>query len=157
MQSAAYDLSRFEARASKPNKATEQKTEKLKVVKGKGRKGKFASSISPVTAVTLAVITASVCAYMLYTRARIAETTRAITKANNEITQLMSEQVRLDSELNAIMSRGNIEQKALALGMYEADKLQVECVEVNQGDRVEILADNRGFFEKIGDFFINLF
>lgn len=156
MQSMAYDLSRFEAKATK-TKAVEQKANDLKVVKGKGKKNRFASKISPVTAVILAVITVSVCAYMLYTRAKIAETTRAITRTNNEITQLMSEQVRLDSELNAIMSRGNIEQKALALGMYEADKLQVECVEVNQGDRIEILADNRNIFEKIGDFFINLF
>ena len=156
MQSMAYDLSRFEARANKP-KATEQKAKELKVVKGKGKKSKLASSISPVTAVVLAVVTVSVCAFMLYTKAKIDEAAKAITRTNNEITQLMSEQVRLDSELNAIMSRGNIEQKALALGMYEADKLQVECVEVNQGDRIEILADNRNIFEKIGDFFINLF
>lgn len=156
MQSAAYDLSRFEARASKPKKVTEQKTEQYKVVKGGKKQGIF-SKVSPVTAVLLAIVTVSVCAFMLYTKAKIDETAKAITKTNNEITQLMSEQVRLDSELNAIMSRGNIEQKALALGMYEADKLQVECVEVNQGDRIEILADNRGIFEKISDFFINLF
>ena len=87
----------------------------------------------------------------------ITETTAAITRVNKEIVQLQSESVRLDSELDAIMSRGNIEQKALALGMYEADKLQVQCVEVNSGDKIEILADNRNVFEKISDFFINLF
>jgi len=87
----------------------------------------------------------------------ITETTAAITRVNKEITTLQSEQVRLDSELDAIMSRGNIEEKALALGMYQADKLQVEGVEVNQGDKIEVLADERNIFEKIGDFLHNLF
>lgn len=154
--SAAYDLSRFEAR--KPREKQEVKKPALKAVKGKKKaKTSAFSKISPATAVIVAVISVFVCAYMLYTQAMITQTTAAITRTENEITQLKSESVRLDSELDAIMSRGNIEQKALALGMYQADKLQVEGVEVNQGDKIEVLSDNRTFFEKIADFFSNLF
>lgn len=154
--SAAYDLSRFEAR--KPREKQEVKKPMLKAVKGKKKtKTSALSKVSPITAVIVAAISVFVCAYMLYTQAMITQTTAAITRVNNEITQLKSESVRLDSELDAIMSRGNIEQKALALGMYQADKLQVEGVEVNQGDKIEVLSDNRTFFEKIADFFSNLF
>ena len=154
--SAAYDLSRFEV--SKPRQRVDTKKPKLQAVKGKKKaKASVLSKVSPVTAVIVAVISAFVCAYMLYTQAMITQTTAAITRVNNEITQLKSEGVRLDSELDAIMSRGNIEEKALALGMYQADKLQVEGVEVNQGDKIEVLSDNRTFFEKIADFFSNLF
>lgn len=152
MQSAAYDLSRFETR-----KKVETKKPELKAVHGKKAKKSKLALISPVTLVLTAILSVSICAFMLYTRAMITETTAAITRVNKEIVQLQSESVRLDSELDAIMSRGNIEQKALALGMYEADKLQVQCVEVNSGDKIEILADNRSVFEKISDFFINLF
>ena len=154
--SAAYDLSRFVQ--SKPRERVQTKKPELKAVKGKKKtKVSVLGKLSPVTAVIVAVISVFVCAYMLYTQAMITQTTAAITRVNNEITQLKSESVRLDSELDAIMSRGNIEQKALALGMYQADKLQVEGVEVNQGDKIEVLSDNRTFFEKIADFFSNLF
>ena len=154
--SAAYDLSRFEARKTREKQET--KKPQLKAVKGnKKAKTSALSKFSPVTLVLVAAVYVFVCAYMLYTQAMITQTTAAITRVNNEITQLKSESVRLDSELDAIMSRGNIEQKALALGMYQADKLQVEGVEVNQGDKIEVLSDNRTFFEKIADFFSNLF
>ncbi len=154
--SAAYDLSRFAP--SKPKERVQTKKPELKAVKGKKKvKVSALSKLSPVTAVIVAAISVFVCAYMLYTQAMITQTTAAITRVNNEITQLKSESVRLDSELDAIMSRGNIEEKALALGMYQADKLQVEGVEVNQGDKIEVLSDNRTFFEKIADFFSNLF
>ena len=152
MQSAAYDLSRFETR-----KREETKKPELKAVKGKKQNKSKLAAVSPITLALVAVLSVGVCAFMLYTRVMITETTAAITRVNKEIVQLQSEGVRLDSELDAIMSRGNIEQKALALGMYEADKLQVECVEVNSGDKIEVLADTRNVFEKIGDFFINLF
>lgn len=152
----AYDLSRFEAR----KKPTVKKPE-LKVVKSKNKAKKkkaiSLSFLSPVTACVAAVIMVVVCGFMLYTRAMITETTAAITRVNKEIVQLQSESVRLDSELDAIMARGNIEEKALALGMYEADKLQVECIEVNKGDKIEVLADSRNIFEKMGDFLSNLF
>ena len=144
--------------ARKPREKQEAKKPQLKAVKGK-KKAKVSvfSKLSPVTAVIVAAISVFVCAYMLYTQAMITQTTAEIARVNNEITQLKSESVRLDSELDAIMSRGNIEEKALALGMYQADKLQVEGVEVNQGDKIEVLSDNRTFFEKIADFFSNLF
>ena len=151
---AAYDLSRFEARKKPTTKQPE-----LKVVKSKTKKKKAISLsfLSPVTACIAAVIMVVVCGFMLYTRAMITETTAAITKVNKEIVQLQSESVRLASELDAIMARGNIEEKALALGMYEADKLQVECIEVNKGDKIEVLADSRNIFEKMGDFLSDLF
>ena len=149
----AYDLSRFEARP----KAKAQKAPELKVVKGKAKKTAALSKVSPALLTVVAIISVFTCAYMIYTRVMITETTAAITRVNKEITTLQSEQVRLDSELDAIMSRGNIEEKALALGMYQADKLQVECVEVNQGDKIEVLADERNVFEKIGDFVKNIF
>ena len=157
MQStAAYDLSRFEV--SKPREHAQTKKPKLQAVKGnKKAKTSVLTKVSPVTLVLVAMISAFVCAYMLYTQAMITQTTAEIARVNNEITQLKSESVRLDSELDAIMSRGNIEEKALALGMYQADKLQVEGVEVNQGDKIEVLSDNRTFFEKIADFFSILF
>ena len=149
----AYDLSRFEARP----KTKTQKAPELKVVKGKAKKSAALSKVSPALLTVVAIISVFTCAYMIYTRVMITETTAAITRVNKEITTLQSEQVRLDSELDAIMSRGNIEEKALALGMYQADKLQVECVEVNQGDKIEVLADERNVFEKIGDFIKNIF
>jgi len=149
---AAYDLSRFEAKRS-----VQQKKPQLKAVKGKKKKVAIVSKVSPALAAITAVVTVFICAYMIYTHVLITETTAAITRVNKEITTLQSEQVRLDSELDAIMSRGNIEEKALALGMYQADKLQVEGVEVNQGDKIEVLADERNIFEKIGDFLHNLF
>ena len=152
----AYDLSRFETR----KRSTAKKPE-LKVVKSKAstkkKKKVSLSFLSPVAACITAVIMVVVCGFMLYTHAMITETTAAITRVNKEIVQLQSESVRLDSELDAIMARGNIEEKALALGMYEADKLQVECIEVNKGDKIEVLADSRNIFEKIGDFLSDLF
>ncbi len=153
---AAYDLSRFEARKKPTAKQPELKVVKSNT-KAKKKKAISLSFLSPVTACIAAVIMVVVCGFMLYTRAMITETTAAITKVNKQIVQLQSESVRLDSELDAIMARGNIEEKALALGMYEADKLQVECIEVNKGDKIEVLADSRNIFEKIGDFLSDLF
>lgn len=156
MQNAvAYDLSRFETkRRTEPQKETKPK---LHAVKGKKKKIAVFSKVSPALMVLTSVFAVVVCAYMIYTHVMITETTAAITRTNKEIVNLQSEQVRLDSELDKIMSRGNIEEKALALGMYQADKLQVECVEVNSGDKIEILQDDRNVFEKIGDFLDNLF
>jgi cell division protein FtsL len=155
MQSAAYDLSRFEAR---PRQKQQAKTQpQLKVVKGKAKKKAVSLKLSPVVAVLVAVVAVAISAYMLYTKALITETSAAITRTNKEITTLQSEQVRLDSELDAIMSRGNIEEKALSLGMYQADKLQVQCIEVNKGDKIEVLEDERNIFQKIGNYLGDLF
>ncbi len=154
--SVAYDLSRFETK----KKPEVKKQPELKAVKSKTKskkKTQALSFLSPATACIAAVLLVIVCGFMLYTRVMITETTKAITSTNKQIVQLQSESVRLDSELDAIMARGNIEEKALALGMYEADKLQVECIEVNKGDKIEVLSDSRNVFEKVGDFFSNLF
>lgn len=154
--SAAYDLSRFEARKKPTVKKPELKVVKSKQSTKKNKKVSL-SFLSPAAACVTAVIMVVVAGFMLYTHAMITETTAAITRVNKEIVQLQSESIRLDSELDAIMARGNIEEKALALGMYEADKLQVECIEVNKGDKIQVLADSRNMFEKIGDYITNLF
>mgnify|MGYP004587874351 CR=1 FL=1 len=148
----AYDLSRFEVR-----QRPEEKKPQLQAVHRQKSRVTAARRVSPVIATLTAIAAALICGYMIYTNVMITETCAAITRVNKEITTLQSEKVRLDSELNAIMSRGNIEEKALALGMYRADKLQVECVEVNQGDKVEVLEDTRNIFERIGDFLKGLF
>ena len=148
--STAYDLSRFEARPR-------EKKPQLKAVKTVPKKKTAAMRLSPVVAVLVSAVLVFICAFMIYTNVMINETTADITRLNKEITNLQSEQVRLDSELNVIMSRGNIEERAAEMGMYQAGKLQVECIEVNTGDKIEVIADERNMFEKIHDFVSNLF
>ncbi|MBQ1262930.1 MAG: hypothetical protein IIX89_01415 [Oscillospiraceae bacterium] len=80
----AYDLSRFEARP----KAKAQKAPELKVVKGKAKKTAALSKVSPALLTVVAIISVFTCAYMIYTRVMITETTAAITRVNKEITTL---------------------------------------------------------------------
>ena len=129
--SLAYDFDMF---------LPKQKQEKAKIVKMPRKKKTAArSSASAVVAervksfAIVGFILAVLCAN-IFLRVRITEVNADISAIKTELTELESEQTRLNTEFENRISYENIEQAAAQLGMKKMDKSQVVYIRTNTTD-----------------------
>lgn len=131
------------ASAAAPKRAASpaKKTAEIKKVAPKSRKqvrveSKQNARRATVAAVFLAIV---FCALSLQISAltRQYELFREINAAEQKIENAKSESIRLNSELNGITSIGVVDNYATKiLGMTKAEKYQVKCVDLSEGDKV---------------------
>lgn len=135
-----YDLERFE-----------QHTPEITRVPRKER------VVHPVKILFSAALIIGMISVMLYGRVQITEIGESINIAKTELSALQSEQVRMQSELESLMSLKTVEEISVGqLGMVKPDSSQVTYLQV-QHNRVEtaVTEDTAlekivGFLEKIG-------
>jgi len=97
---AAYDLSRYEA--------TEQEQQpELRLVKR--RQAVKVASVAPIKIIAVMLAVMSVITLMIYNRVLLTELNDDIAKSKRELTILQSENVRLQSEMESVMSLDSIE------------------------------------------------
>lgn len=135
-----YDLERFEQHA--PVIARVPKTERV---------------IHPAKIMFTAALIVGMIAVMLYGRVQISEIGEEINQAQVTLAELESERVRMETELESLMSLKTVEEISVGqLGMVKPDTSQVTYLQV-QHNRVEtsgaedtVLEKIVSFLEKIG-------
>lgn len=135
-----YDLERFEQHA--PVITRVPKKERI---------------IHPAKIMFTAALIIGMISVMLYGRVQITELGQEINAAQTELAELESERVRMETELESMMSLKTIEEISVSeYGMVKPDASQVTYLQV-QHNRVEtsdtedtVLEKIVGFLEKIG-------
>ena len=143
----AFDLFEPATAAATASSAAPQRREEprkappLRKVPGKTKKQvrteQRSSFLRSVAVVLFAGIVLSVIGLQLTAFAKKYELKRQIAAAQSALQIAQSENVRLHSELNGITSIDKISRYATEeLGMIKAEKYQIECIDLSEGDRV---------------------
>lgn len=114
---------------------------------------------------TLYVFIAFAVMFLLsYRNAKIDENFAGVRKLKEELNAVEKENAQLEVSIESSLNLKNIEQQAKSLlGMQKLTSKQTEYIELPKTDYIEPAAENvviseeRGFFEKVGDFFSQLF
>lgn len=78
-------------------------------------------------------------AVAIYSRIELDEINREISSVEKKIELAQSDSVKLNNELNAIVSINNVEEYAVnVLGMEKIQEYQVEYIDLSATDRVEV-------------------
>lgn len=139
----AYDLSLFE---QKPKKAQPA----LNVVKEKYHKRDRMLVVRVVSGVLVVV---TVICLQLYSRAQLTELSDRIGTYNTEYQNLLSEQTRLNAEIEGKVSLRSVEESAKAMGLDKMQAYQVEYVVVEEDEEgvIPMAASDAqpSFFQKL--------
>lgn len=132
--SAAYDLSQFETRPQ-----VEKQPQKLTVVKTKPSARHHLSVMQKLKVAFCAIALVSVLSFILYNRVVLTELSDQIAKYSNQQTVLLSENVRLQSELEGQVSLKNLEEYVSRnFGMGKMEAYQVQYINLAQNDRIVV-------------------
>ena len=141
----AYDLSLFESKkahlvALKPNKKEEKSN----------RRHAKVQSIPNVSAyILIAVLALAVIGFLITTNVQLTELNSRIAETKTHLSELESEQVRLESELAGRTSIANVNAYAQDNGMTVADAHQISYITVSGSDSVTVSAGNTNRFAQI--------
>lgn len=113
--------------------------------------------IHPMKILFAATAIVAMISVMLYGRVQIAELGQQINSTSTRLAELNSEKVRMETELESLMSLKSVEEVSVGeYGMVKPDASQVTYLQVQQ-NRVETIEAEEtlldkivGFFEKIG-------
>lgn len=135
----AYDLERF---APRSNTAPKRNSEKKAVIKKfPVKQNKTAVNRGIVINVIVAISIALLICCNIYIRTEINDTKKAIANADKQIETLLSEQTRLNVEMEKIVSYSTLEEQAIAMGMQKKSKSQVHYIDTSSKDYAEIIDD----------------
>lgn len=133
----AYDFDRFAPRTTvAPSREKKAVIKKLPQSKNKSVLNVNTNVIfNAVVAVAVVVL---IC-FNIYTRVEIHDTQKDIAKADKQIETLLSEETRLNVEMEKIVSFSTLEKEATALGMQKRSKSQVHYIDTSENDYAEIV------------------
>ena len=131
--SEAYDLALFEPKQPKlvalpPNK---------KVQKLERRRTRVQSALNVAATVAVAALVIGVVSLLITSRVQLTEMNRSIDEAQQRLSELQSEQTRLEAELARELSAQSVDEYAQEQGMVAADSGQIHYITRSDGDEVE--------------------
>ncbi|WRS27631.1 FtsL-like putative cell division protein [Oscillospiraceae bacterium MB08-C2-2] len=143
----AYDFSAFQSRTlTLPRK-------RLEVVENKSD-NRRASAFFSIKAVASFAIVVTLLSLIIYNQATLHEMTGEINQINQQLTELKSDNVKLTSDLESIVSLRNVETRAHEeLGLQRMDKYQTEYINLFGEDKVVLPegAEQAGTAQKVKD------
>ena len=126
MVEVAYNLENFAAKTAEQHD-TELKTRSLRIIKNR-RKTKVIAPVKVILASAMAIVISIV---MIYSQVVLTELTSEVSFYENQLTELNTEYVRLQGELEATTSIKTLEEAAeTKLGLAKIDSSQVEYVKL---------------------------
>ena len=129
-----YDLNTFAPKTAEQHDK-ELKTRSLRIIKNR-RKVKVVAPLKIILASALAI---TVSIIMIYSQVVLTELTSEVSFYENQITELDTEYVRLQSELEATTSIKALEEAAeTKLGLAKIDSSQVEYVNLTGTDEISV-------------------
>jgi cell division protein FtsL len=130
----AYNLETFIPKTAEQHD-TELKTRSLRIIKNH-RKAKVIAPIKVILASALAI---AVSVIMIYSQVVLTELTSEVSFYENQLTELNTEYVRLQGELEATTSIKTLEEAAeTKLGLAKIDSSQVEYVSLTGADEISV-------------------
>lgn len=144
-EATAYDLSLFENKkarlvALKPNK---------KELKSNSRHQRLQSVLNVTAYVLIAVVALGIIALLITSNVQLTELNSQIAESRARLSELQSEQVRLESELASKTSIANINAYAQANGMSVADGNQIHYITLSGSDTVTVANGDAGWFQQV--------
>ena len=134
MTEVAYNLETFIPKTAEQHD-TELKTRSLRIIKNH-RKAKVIAPIKVILASALAI---AVSVIMIYSQVVLTELTSEVSFYENQLTELNTEYVRLQGELEATTSIKTLEEAAeTKLGLAKIDSSQVEYVSLTGVDEISV-------------------
>ena len=134
MTEVAYTLETFIPKTAEQHD-TELKTRSLRIIKNH-RKAKV---IAPIKVILASAIAIAVSVIMIYSQVVLTELTSEVGFYENQLTELDTEYVRLQSELESITSIKTLEEAAeTKLGLSKIDSSQVEYVNLTGADEITV-------------------
>ena len=134
MTEVAYNLETFIPKTAEQHD-TELKTRSLRIIKNH-RKAKVIAPIKVILASALAI---AVSVIMIYSQVVLTELTSEVSFYENQLTELNTEYVRLQGELEATTSINTLEEAAeTKLGLAKIDSSQVEYVSLTGTDEISV-------------------
>ena len=125
----AYDFDRFAPRTTvAPNR---EKKAVIKKLPQSRRKTNLGLNSNVIFNVVVAVAVVVLVCFNVYTR--------AVSKADEQIERLVSEETRLNVEIEKIVSYSTLEEEATALGMQKRSKSQIHYIDTSGNDYAEIV------------------
>ena len=134
MTEIAYNLENFVAKTAEQHDK-ELKTRSLRIIKNR-RKAKVIAPVKVILASAMAIVISVV---MIYSQVVLTELTSEVSFYENQLTELDTEYVRLQSELEATTSIKTLEEAAeTKLGLTKIDSSQVEYVSLTGSDEITV-------------------
>ena len=134
MTEVAYNLEAFAPKTAEQHDK-ELKTRSLRIIKNH-RKAKVIAPIKVILASALAI---AVSVIMIYSQVVLTELTSEVSFYENQLTELNTEYVRLQGELEATTSIKTLEEAAeTKLGLAKIDSSQVEYVSLTGTDEISV-------------------
>ena len=164
---AAYNLRMFENNAQ-PQRAPQKKPQQMRMspkqkaarnARRKAAEKKWAQIVMGMKIASVSILVLFMLAVNIYSKVILSESVRELSVAKNQLDQLQSEHVRLQSELDYRSAATNIDEYATkVLGMVKADSQQIVYLNYQEGDAVEIIASQKepSIWNRIFSFFLNI-
>lgn len=142
--------------AYKGNALSREKQEKIHIEKIRSRK---ASQERPFLAIFLILIISGLFAFLIFSMVKMNEITTNISILEKEYKLQQSEQIRLNSEIEAQMNYSSIEEYAKnKWGMQKQSGSQVNYISISKGNVIEIdSANDKNMLDEIADSINNIF
>lgn len=129
-----YNLENFAAKTAVEHDE-ELKSRSLRIIKNRRQ----AKTIAPAKIILAAVMVITVCVVMIYSQVVLTELTSEVGFYEKQITNLNTEYVRLQGELEATTSIKTLEEAAESkLGLSKIDSSQVEYVSLTGTDEITV-------------------
>ncbi len=174
--SAAYDLSLFEpqviekpktknntAPVTKPQKKIQNKTSAKTNTQQNRNSNQVTLSPSLFKAIALGIAFCLCVVSLLIMESKCNALDKQISSVQSELSIAQGESVRLNAELNSMMSTEKIESYAEnVLGMVKAESYQISYIDLSEGDKIVVSGDrtldeNGEFSNKIKELFAYIF
>ena len=134
MTEVAYNLENFAAKTAE-QQDKELKKSSLRMIENR-RKAKV---VAPVKVILASAVALVISVIMIYSQVVLTELTSEVSFYENQIVDLDTEYVRLQSELESITSIKTLEEAAeTKLGLSKIDSSQVEYVNLTGGDEITV-------------------
>lgn len=134
MTEVAYNLETFVPKTAEQHDK-ELKTRSLRIIKNRRK----AKAVAPVKIILASVMAIVISVIMIYSQVVLTELTSEVSFYENKITELDTEYVRLQGELEATTSIKTLEEAAeTKLGLAKIDSSQVEYVSLTGTDEISV-------------------
>ncbi len=96
----------------------------------------------------------ALCAALIYSKVELTEVNANLLELEDIMTEVESESVRLDLELQALISLKNVEDTAKnELGLSQTSQSQIEYISIKDENKAQIINEDTSYIEYIGQFF----
>lgn len=130
----AYNLEDFVAKTG-VEQDKELRKRSLRIIKNR----RAVKTVAPLKIILCAAAVITVCIIMIYSQVILTELTSEVSFYENQITELNTEFVRLQSELEATTSIKTLEEAAESrLGLAKIDSGQIEYVSLTGADEITV-------------------